>query len=449
MPLALTTTPPSLSSHQSLVFLLQLALLALAALGMGRLAERVGLPAVAGELVTGVLLGPTVLGQALPHVSGWLFPPRAGQSGLLDAVSLLGSVLLVGLTGAHLDLSLLRRRARAAAWVGGASLVVPLGAGLATGFLLPSALHGVHGSTTAFAAFIGTALCASAIPVISKTLADMKLLHRDIGQLIIAAAVVDDAFGWFLLSIVAAMAGDGAIAGRVSMTLCYLVGFILVMAFAGRRVVRYAFRLASGPGPATAVAVGVMLLSASATAAFGLDPVFGAFIGGVLISAAGSEARERLAGLETVVMSVLAPIFLATAGLKMDLTVLGRLPILLAFLAVLAVAVATKFAGAHLGGAACRLPRWERVALGAGLNSRGVVGIVIAATGLRLGVVSPAGATVIVLIGIATSLLAPPLLRRSVAKGDSAEERLREAEMDEWLRSSSTGTPPADDSTRT
>jgi Kef-type K+ transport system membrane component KefB len=133
------------------------------------------------------------------------------------------------------------------------------------------------------------------------------------------------------------------------------------------------------------------------------------------------------------VLSVLAPLFLATAGLRMDLTALARLPVALTAVAVLAIAVLGKFAGAYAGARLSRLSRWEGLAIGAGMNSRGVVEVVIALTGLRLGILNVATYTIVVLVAIVTSLMAPPLLRAATARiAHSEAERLRQAEHDMW-----------------
>src|SRR5438874_941276 len=236
---------PALPAHSLLLFLLQAAVLLGTALCLGRLAERVRMPAIVGELVTGVILGPSLLGHLSPAFSGWLLPPRPEQAHLLDAFGQFGVVLLVGITGAHLDLGLLRRRGVTAARVSVAGLVVPLAFGIAAGTVLPAALLSAHRERGVFALFMGVAMCVSAIPVIAKTLTDLRLLHRDVGQLTLAAGMVDDSVGWFLLSIVSAMATVGLNAGRVWLSLAYLAGFVVLAVFVGRPLVRGVMRLAA------------------------------------------------------------------------------------------------------------------------------------------------------------------------------------------------------------
>jgi Kef-type K+ transport system membrane component KefB len=159
----------------------------------------------------------------------------------------------------------------------------------------------------------------------------------------------------------------------------------------------------------------------------GMEAIVGTFFGGILIGSSPWIDRERLAPLRTFVMAVLAPLFFATAGLRMDLTALGRPVVLGSAFVVLLIAIAGKFVGVYLGARASRLNHWHALALGSGMNARGVIEVVIAMVGLRLGVLSTEMYTIIVLVAIVTSLMAPPMLRYAVRRIDiTAEEEERE-----------------------
>ncbi|GAA0914173.1 hypothetical protein Vau01_106550 [Virgisporangium aurantiacum] len=355
-----------------------------------------------------------MLGNVAPAFAEWLLPKDGEQYHLLDAVGQLGVLLLVGLVGLNVDFALVRRRGLTAARVSAAGFVVPLGLGIATGYLLPDSFLPSTADRTVFALFLGVAMCVSAIPVIAKTLLDMNLLHRNVGQLILAAGMVDDVFGWLLLSVVASMATIGVHLGRVGLSVLYLVGVVLVALLVGRPLVRAVLRLSARsrePGPTVATAVVIVLLAAAATHALGMEAIFGAFVAGLLIGSSSAFDKERLAPLQSVVLSVLAPLFFATAGLRMDLTALAEPIVLGAAVVVLLVAIVGKFTGAFIGALASRLNRWEAVALGAGMNARGVVEVVVAMVGLRLGVLNTETYTMVVLVAIVTSVMAPPVLR--------------------------------------
>ena len=420
---------PSLASHQLVVLLSEVGLLLLLAFLLGRLAMRFEMPAIVGELCAGVLVGPSVLSHLSPSASAWLLPHDPAQIHLLDAVAQIGLLLLVGITGIQIDLTLIRRRAGTAAVTGISGLVIPLAAGFGLALLLPASLIGGHSSRPTFALFIGVAIGVSALPVIAKTLTDLRLLHRDIGQLILCAVTVDDTLGWVLLAVVSALAAGHLAATGVGRLLGGLALVILV-AVISRPLVRAGLRAANGrpdPGPLLATLVILIILASVGTQALGLEAVFGALIGGIVISSCGVVEPTRLAPLRVTVLSVLAPLYFATAGLRMNLTALGRPPVLLAGLAVLAVAIVTKFIGAYAGARLSRLGHWPSLALGAGMNSRGVVEVIVAMVGLQLGLLTSAMYTIIVLVAIVTSLMAPPMLRWATARIDaSAEETVRE-----------------------
>jgi Kef-type K+ transport system membrane component KefB len=419
-----------IGAQHLLVFLLQVGVLLLLALLLGRLAMRFRIPAVVGELMVGVLLGPSLLSHIAPGLSDWLFPRRADQVHLLDALGQVGVLLLVGITGSQLDFGSVLRRGLTAARVSVAGLVVPFGLGVAAGWLLPASLLTGKTDRSLFAFFLGIAMCVSAIPVISKTLMDMNLLHRDIGQLTLVAGTVDDTIGWIMLSVVSAMATTGVLAGDVVGSIGCVVGVVAVAATLGRPVVRMVLRVAArsrDPGPTVAAVVVLLLLGAAATQALRLEAVFGAFVVGILVGTSGEADPVRLAPLRTLVLSVLAPVFFAAAGLRVDLTLLARPLVLAAAPVVLIIAIVGKFVGAYVGARASRLSHWEALALGAGMNARGVIEVIVAMVGLRLGVLSTATYTIIVLVAIVTSLMAPPILRLAMARVEhTAEERGRE-----------------------
>ncbi|MEU2753184.1 cation:proton antiporter [Streptomyces albidoflavus] len=421
-----------LGSHELLMFLLQVGLLLGAAVLLGRLARRLGMPSVVGELCAGVVLGPSLLVPLAPGFAEWLLPQGPGAMHLLDAVGQIGVLLLVGITGMNVDLGLVRRKGRAAVLVSMGGLVVPFAGGVAVAAAVPAALLVEGTDRTVFALFAGVALCVSALPVIAKTLLDMGLLHRDIGQLTIGASVLDDIAGWLLLSVVSAMATTGVQGAAMVWTVLSLLAFVLCAWFAGRplvaRLLRWSTR--SGGDSAPALCTVLIVLGAVASHAIHMEAVIGAFLVGLVISYSGEMPREKLAPLRTVAVAVLAPLFFATAGLRIDLTALARLEVLGTALLVLFVAVAGKYAGAYAGARAGRLGHWEGLALGAGMNARGVIEVIIAMVGLRLGILTTGMYTIIVLVAIVTSVMAPPLLRLAVRRMPvTVEERAREQLM--------------------
>lgn len=429
---------PPLPANQLFVFLLQAGLLVLLAVVCGRIATRLRMPAVAGELCVGILLGPTILGNIAPSVADWLLPRDAGQFHLLDAVGQIGVLMLVGITGIEMDVALVRRRGATALGVGFGGLVLPFSLGYAAGWVAPASLRPDGADRPVFAFFIGVALSVSALPVIAKILTDMNLVHRNVGQLTLAAGMVDDVVGWILLSVVSAMAVGGA-GGDSFVTPLLATALVLTIAFGilrplANRVMKAAERTsdtASVVGGATAF----VLLCAAATHALGLEAMFGAFLAGMLISSGPRALRARIAPLRTVVLAVFAPLFFATAGLRLELGALADPMTLAAGATLLLVASIGKVGGVFAGAKAVGIGTWESIALGGALNARGVIQMVIAAAGLRIGVLNATSYTLIVLVAIVTSLMAPPILRWSMCRVEHTadeKQRLHDRSVLDW-----------------
>ena len=428
-----------LTEHQLLVFWLQLLVLVAAARGLGGLMRRVGQPAVVGELAAGLLIGPSVLGRVAPDVFAFLFPTDPVNSGLLLAVSWIGVALLLVVTGFETDLKLLARLGRSSLTVSIGSLVVPLIFGYVLGTMLPDTFYGERGTMVTFAAFMAVALSISALPVVAKILMDMNLMRRNIGQVIVAAGMANDLIGWILLGALSGVVTSGALElGKLATTVGAMVLFIVGMLTVGQRVVDAALRRARQGSTQTitgfTVAVLAMLAAGALTQALHVEAVLGAFVAGIVLGRSRYQAEEVTHTIEVVTHSFFAPVFFATAGLFVDLGLLADPTTGLWAVAVVAVGAASKLIGSFVGARAGGMTGIEGLAIGVGLNARGAIEIVIATVGLSLGVLNARSYTVVVVLAMATSMMAPPLLRtvlRRVRTGGEETARLeREAVMD-------------------
>ncbi len=201
------------SHHEVLVLLVQVALLLFAARALGEVAQRLGQPAVVGEILAGIVLGPSLLSGFFPLLGEWIVPHTPTQGYLLEVVALFGAMFLLLVTGLETDLGLIRRQARTALGASLGGIVVPFATGYALGAWIPDVLLADPDRRMVFALFLATAMSISAIPVIAKVLMDLKLMRRDVGQTIIAAGMTDDAVGWMLLSVVTGLARSGEVTG--------------------------------------------------------------------------------------------------------------------------------------------------------------------------------------------------------------------------------------------
>lgn len=425
--------------HDALfLLLLQLGLLLAVARVGGEIARRLGLPTVVGELVGGIALGPSGLGLLFPELRDAVFPVSQQQSDLLAVVTWLGVIFLLLSTGLETDLALVRRQGRNAVSVSLGGIAVTFASGVALGYWLPDAMVGAQGGRFVFVLFVATAMSISAIPVIARVLMEMKIVRRDIGQRILASGMIDDTMGWLLLSVVAGLAAEGAINYAQALQSVAALGALLVLVFTvGRKLVAWLVRWvddhSAGQDGLTSLIVVLVLVSSALTVKLGLEAVLGAFLLGIVLREAPRFRPEASHAIEEITRLVFAPIFFASAGLKVSADVFTDPATLPWALSVLGVACAGKFVGAFLGARAAKLGSWEALAMGAGLNARGAMEIIVATIGLSLGVIAESMYSIIVMVAVTTSLMAPPLLRvilRRVEMTPEEAERLQREERD-------------------
>jgi K+:H+ antiporter len=401
-----------LSEAQILRFVVQLALLLLVSRTLGDLAKRVGQAPVIGELLAGVIVGPSVLGNLAPGLFAALFGGDPLSHHLLEAFAWTGAILLLLYIGLETDLDILRGQGRAATYVSICGMTIPFGAGVLLGFNLPAQYLAAPEQRLVFALFMGVAIAISAVPVIAKILIDLGLMRRELGMLILAAGLIDDTTGWLLLSLIAGLAGGHALsAASIGVLLGEAAAFIAFCWLVGLRLVAWLMRWVDDRGAAEhgkfSAMVLVALCCAAVTQAIGLHAVFGAFVAGLMLSRTPRVRTRDRTEIEALTMGLMAPIFFAYSGLQANLSALESpyVPLI-----VLAVAYAAKIAGALLGGKLGGLGFRESLAVAFGMNVRGGMGIILALLGLRLGVLTPAMYTIIVAVAVITSVTTPPLL---------------------------------------
>jgi len=435
------TTLPPISGHAILLLLLQLAGVLALARTLSEVMRRLRQPAVIGELLAGILLGPTVLGHYVPGLEQVFFPPTTRQFHLLEAISWIGMVLLLLLTGLETDIRVMRSLGRAALFTSLGGMLTNFTLGGTLGWLLP-AHYLVHGGSRAiFAAFLATALAITAMPVVAKILIDLGLVRRNIGVLILSAGVLDDTTGWLVLSVIAGIAAAGAFSvTRLGLTLVGLVAYVAAMRWVIYplfvRLLRYVNERVKLAGADVTLILVFTFLSAAATEAIGIHAVFGAFAMGLLIRQVPRVRDASLHAIETFVLSALSPVFFAFVGLKVNLWALTgwQLPAV-----VIGVAVVGKLVGCYSGARFGGLSHWESIAVGFGMNARGAMELVVALIGLSLGLLTAEMYSTIVLVAVVTSFMAPLLLRLVMPKLVMTEEERRRVVDDGRSRLMPTG----------
>jgi Kef-type K+ transport system membrane component KefB/nucleotide-binding universal stress UspA family protein len=422
---------PPIPAHQIFLFLLQFALLLASARLLGEVMKRYGQPPVFGELLAGILLGPSFLGWVAPSLSASLFPLDPQQYHFIEIISWLGMIFLLLFTGLEIDVAVLKNLGRPALFASVLGVAIPFASGYTLGSFIPDQFLANPSQRPIFHLFMGTAMAISAVPVIAKILLDMDLLKRNIGAVIMGAAIVDDIAGWMILSMLLGMMTKGTLdLPSVTLSILNIVLFVVLALLVGIRLVRRLMRWINDrvqleEAHITAVLV-LTLTCAAITEWLGIHAVFGAFIAGVILSQSPrvrANALEKLAG---VVYGVFTPVFFSFVGLRVDLSRLQD-PGLVG--AVIGVACAGKLIGCTAGGLLGRLSWWESLAIGVGMNARGGMELIIALIGLTAGILSPELYGSLVIMAMVTSLMAPPLLKWVLSHVDISDEERERLEL--------------------
>jgi Kef-type K+ transport system membrane component KefB/nucleotide-binding universal stress UspA family protein len=441
VPLCLVALPACADTAQrgpsDAVFLFQIIALLVCGRLMGELMQRIGQPPVMGQLIAGILLGPSVLGALWPTFQHALFPASADQKAMIDAVAQLGILLLLLLTGMETDLAVVRRSRGAAFSVSLAGIAVPFLCGVVLGELLPDWILPDPEKRLITTLFLGTALSISSVKIVAMVVREVGFLRRTVGQVIVAAAIIDDTIGWIIMSVIFGLALHGAVDLRSLAQSVVGTTLFLVLSFTiGRRlvfrVIRWANdRFVSEVPVITAILV-VTGLMALTTHAIGVHTVLGAFVAGILIGQSPILTRHIDEQLRGLIVALFMPVFFGLAGLTTNLAVLANPDLLLLMVGLILIASLGKFSGAFLGGRLGGMSWAQSLALGCGMNARGSTEVIIATLGLSMGVLNESLFTTIVAMAVVTTMSMPPMLRWALARLPLSPEEAARLEREEF-----------------
>jgi Kef-type K+ transport system membrane component KefB/nucleotide-binding universal stress UspA family protein len=428
------------ASHgpSDVIFLGQLIVLMVVGRLLGEAVIHIGQPSIMGQLLAGILLGPSVLGALWPDVQHAIFPAVKEQKAMLDAVSQFGVLLLLLLTGMETDLALVRKVGRAAISISLTGVAIPFACGAALGWLMPADLLPDPDQRLLTALFLGTALSISSIKIVAAIVREMGFTRRNLGQVIVSSAIMEDTIGWIIIAITFGLAQAGTIdvmsvAKSVIGTAIFLVASFTI----GRRIVFQLIRLANdhfaSEFPVITTILVIMGVMALTTHLIGVHTVLGAFVAGVLIGESPILTKHIDEQLRGMIAAFFMPVFFASAGLSADLTVLKDPHLLVMTLGLIAIASIGKFAGAFIGGEIGGLTRREAFALACGMNARGSTEVIVATIGLSMGALTQNLFTMILTMAVVTTMAMPPMLRFALARvpmSKAERERLEREELE-------------------
>lgn len=399
-------------SHSELItILISISVMLIAGRLLGELLRKLRQPVVIGEILAGIVLGPTLLGYFAPEINHSLFPVESNTSIVLDGFTKISVILLVFIAGLEVDLNLLRNQKRRVTSVSFFSLIMPFAVGFATAYMWPQFFGISDHERFLFALFLGTALSITALPVIARILLDLNLFRSEIGALIISSAMLNDLVGWMVFSVVLAMydnASHLSILAMAGKTFLFLIFMLTGGRWIFNRILPWVNKNFAWPGGILSVCIAFCLLSASITEQFGIHGIFGAFILGVAFSSSFHFDDRAKEIIHHFINNIFAPLFFVSIGLKINFSqnfdwMMTAVVILIAFFG--------KFSGVMLGASITRYNIWQSLAISSGMNARGAMEILIGTLAYEAGIINASLYVALIIMALVTSILSGPLMK--------------------------------------
>ncbi len=426
----LATAKPRTLEETVVAFFIAVVVVMLFARLCGSLMPRIGQPRVMGEVLAGILLGPTAFGALDPGLQAKVFATDIVP--YIGVAANLGLVFYMFLIGLEVDLGQLRSRARMTLVVSNTALLVPLMLGMLVALPLYTLLApNIH--FAAFALFVGVSMSITAFPVLARIISERRMIKRPLGALALSAAAVDDVSAWFLIALATAVAGAGS-GVEVIETIGWAGVFCLGMAFLVRPLMARAAvaydEAGRVPGTWITIIFAGVLLAAITTETIGIAVIFGAFVMGLAMPRHAGLSEDVTRRVEDFVLTLLLPLFFAYTGLRTNVGLLNRGELVAITLALCAIGIVGKFGGTLIATRTIRLPWRQSAVLGALMNTRGLTELIVLNLALTVGAISQALFTALVIMALVTTFMTGPLMRLfdpHNAFGEQPEEELAAA----------------------
>ena len=403
-----------LSHHDLIVLLTAMSAMLIFSRIASELGRKFKFPGVMGELVVGILLGPTILGEIAPDISHSLFPKTGNVSIALDGIVKISVIMMLFVAGLEVQLPLMLKQGKAAVYTSSLSMVIPFLTGFLVAWFSP-ALFEIKDEKQhlLFSLFLGTALAISALPVIARILMDMNIFKTRIGMIIIASAMFNDLLGWLIFSFIISFMNDGANTVNVWYSMASIIGFGLFMLTLGKKIIDRSLpwiqTKLSWPGGVLAILLGSCFLCAAFTESIGIHAILGAFIAGIAFGDSvhlNEKAREII---HQFVTNIFAPLFFVSIGLSVNF--IENFNWLIVVI-ILVLAYVGKVAGAGIGAYLGGFTKKESLAIGFGMNARGAMEIILGNLALNAGLINETVFVALVIMALVTSISSAPLMRK-------------------------------------
>lgn len=406
-------------THTDVVhFLVQLSVMLFLGRLLSEAVRRYKQPAVVGEILAGIILGPTILGYVSPDIFAALFPLSATSSLALDGFVQVAVVLLLFIAGLEVDLHIVLQQGKQALFTSFFGMAIPFFIGFIFPYYFPE-FFGVaeNGDKLILALFLGTSMSITALPVIARILMDLNMFKSRIGMIIVASAMVNDLVGWLIFSVILSMIGQSGESMSLGYTILLTLGFTLVMLTLGKalidKLLPWVNKRWAWPGGLLSLAISLCFIGAAFTEWIGIHAIFGAFIVGIAMGDSSHFSERAKEIVHQFINNIFAPLFFVSIGLKVNflLNFDGLLVV-----AILLIAFAGKIFGSGLGTYLGGFSKRESLAVGYGMNARGAMEIILGLIALEAAVIDQRLFVALVIMALLTSMTSGPMMKRVLGK---------------------------------
>ncbi len=404
-------------NHSEVVnLLLQLGVMLLAARLFGELARRFHQPLVLGEILAGVILGPTILGTIDIEIYELLFPYSGNASIILEGIINVSVVLLLFVAGMEVELNLVWQQGKKALYTSTFSLIIPLVTGFLVSFYVPSLFNYTFDENRfVFSLFIGTTLAITALPVVARVLMDLNIFKTKIGMVIISSAMIIDIVGWIIFAIILNIMGKESGTMSLVSTIVFTLLFTVVMLSVGKavinRILPWINTSFAWPGGVLSISIVICFLSAALTEFIGIHAIFGSFIAGVALGDSTHMSERAKEIVHQFINNIFGPLFFVSIGLYVNFLTNFNFSIVVI---LILLALISKFFGAFLGARLGGLTKLQAMTVGFGMNTHGTLEVILGTIALNAGLITEELFVAIVLMVLVTILMSAPLMKYSL-----------------------------------
>ena len=405
--------------NEILILLIQVASLLLFARLFGEIAQRLGQPSVVGEILAGILLGPTFLGN-FSIIADYIIPSNQNEN-YISIIGMIGAMFLLFIAGMETDIKLIKNHSKNALAIAFTALTISFVSLFIYSLTIPENLIS-NSNKYVFAFFVAITISVSAISVIAKVLIDLNLIRRDFGQLFVAIGLIDEAVAWILISVIIGLVGGFATSFTgIAFSFVKVIMFLILGYVVGKFLIKHLITFMQNKmklrDKFLSLSVFIIFVYGAIAQSLGLEAVLGAFVAGIVFGQIPYLSEETIHKLESLTFAIFAPIFFATAGLQVNVLEFADPQILIISLTFMIIAFSSKALGGYIGARFfAKTDNWTAIGFGVGLNTRGTIQIILASIGLTIGIISRDIFSIIIIISIVSSLISPILIKSIIKR---------------------------------